>query len=167
MQSWVDMRMNAAAIHLVLDPDWQDNINPNDVNRPPADDQLVAVFPGILVIHTGTMHGPVRVGLELTDAEPPVTDGEWEEVVEVSFTTSSPVYVSDAFGVVAWDLPEIPGHDDGTSYRLRVNTQGRRAGLEASRFGVAAEAFETILLQVWPAPEEPKRILRAGEPLPI
>lgn len=96
---------------------------------------------------------PVRI--VLLDAPPPIEDGQWEDIVEVSITLPEKheMVWSDWWGH-AGPVGLPPG-----SYRLRVNAKGRDEG-HAGEF--AEGMVDDYLLQFWPAPWQPDAILRTG-----
>jgi hypothetical protein len=96
-------------------------------------------------LHTGEL--PVRV--EVHDHEPGV-DPVWQEVEEVPFTPAGPDVVLALWDGVAFPL-ELEEHD----YRVRFSG----FGFDNETDGVV-DPPERYLVQFWPAPPAPDRVLR-------
>lgn len=107
-----------------------------------------ACVPGYLQLQVGTHTGWVPFRLELHDAEP-TPDPVWEEVVEVSFTALSEQ--ASLTGLMG-DPHEftMPRGD----YRVRYCVRGFE---EADQ---AEETPDSYLLQFWPGPPTPGRIVK-------
>jgi hypothetical protein len=96
-----------------------------------------AASAGALFLVTGIATGPAEFTLELHDVEPPGSD-DWPEVVEASFTpASSNVILVQWGGERHWSLDLEP-----VAYRVRYSSGDR------------------YLLQFWPAPAAPDRVVR-------
>ncbi|TCC44762.1 hypothetical protein E0H75_34580 [Kribbella capetownensis] len=114
-----------------------------------------AAVPGALFLITGLHTGDVGFSTELHDSEPPVDD-TWEEIVEASFT---PVGATTA--LVGWagewqeplDLAE-------TDYRVRYCGIGMDSGHETDNTLDGEPLVDHYLLQFWPAPPEPDRVIK-------
>jgi hypothetical protein len=104
--------------------------------------------PGLLFLMTGTHTGDVGFRVELHDQEPPL-DEQWEEVVEAALLA-----VEGEAGLAEWagsdwhPLPMPPG-----DYRVRYSACGMDEGHQN-------EEGDRYLLQLWPAPPAPDRIIR-------
>jgi hypothetical protein len=108
-----------------------------------------AAEPGALVFTTGLHSGEVPLLIEEYAAAPEAVGDEWGEVVEASFTPSEPeVLVIDELGGVAIELG--PG-----TYRVRYCAIGFD-----NEDRVVDEPPERYLMQFWPAPAAPDRIVR-------
>jgi hypothetical protein len=114
-----------------------------------------AAIPGALWLSTGLHTGNVGFTVEVHDQAPPL-DEVWEDVVEVSFR---PVSGSTALvqwaGEASWEL-----HLEETDYRVRYCAKGMD---EASRQDTRSDdepQLDCYLLQFWPAPPAPDRVLR-------
>ncbi|WP_211244011.1 hypothetical protein [Actinospica robiniae] len=110
--------------------------------------------PGALWLVTGLHTGNVGFTVEVHD-QPPLLDPAWEEAVEVSFRPASgrSLLVQWA-GSAAWEL----GLDE-IDYRVRYCAQGMEgARLKDTR--THGPQLDRYLLQFWPAPPEPERLLR-------
>lgn len=112
--------------------------------------------PDGVYVHLARRSGGSHVQVVLSSAAPPLADGPWEDVVEVSLTIPSEigVRVTSWAGESSWPL-ELPAG----SYRLRVSARGRDAGA-ADEF--VDQVVDHYLLQLWPSPPEPDAIIRVG-----
>ena len=116
---------------------------------------LQAAEPGLLQMSTGLHTGMVPVRVELLDVEPAV-DEAWEEVVEASFTTTVATLQLAEFQD-AQELPPLPA--EGT-FRARYSAIGMDAASRADTRMDDEPALDRYLLQLWPAPAAPDRVLR-------
>ena len=107
-----------------------------------------AAVKGCLALITGTHTGWLPFRVELHTGAPAVEDS-WEEVVEVSFTPQSDeVHLAGLDGdVFELDLPR-------GDYRVRYCVRGM------GRADSTDEAPDPHLLQFWPAPAAPGRIVK-------
>ncbi|ALE81368.1 hypothetical protein WY02_26725 [Pseudonocardia sp. AL041005-10] len=111
---------------------------------------------GQLVLITGLHTGNVPVTVELHDTAPPVPDAP--DVVEVSFPiTRGPVGLFSGFVDDHADLGLPPGF-----YRVRYSADGMDAARAMDCRIDDASALDDYLLQFWPAPAEPDRVVRTG-----
>ncbi|MEV5357744.1 hypothetical protein [Streptomyces sp. NPDC052693] len=114
-----------------------------------------AAVPGALWLRTALHTGDVGFTVEVHDQAPPL-DSAWEDVVEVSFRPVSPdSSLVEWAGQASWplDLAE-------TDYRVRYCAQGMdRAHRQDTRLEEEPR-LDRYLLQFWPAPPEPDRVLR-------
>ncbi len=135
---------------------------------PPDDGDLRAAFagqrnglcgaavPGRLWLITGLHTGVVACTVELHGEVPPV-GGQWEEVVEASFTPSTlPVTLT---GCMANDSAEFV-LGPGIGYRVRYCASGMDAGKAADVRRADEPEIDRYLLQFWPAPPRPDEVLR-------
>ena len=114
-----------------------------------------AATPGALWLNTGLHTGDVGFTVEVCDQAPPL-DPVWEDVVEVSFRPASArsALVQWA-GEDSWDLDL-----EETDYRVRYCARGMdRASEEDTRLGDEPQ-LDRYLLQFWPAPPEPARVVK-------
>ncbi|KRA79913.1 hypothetical protein ASE09_17345 [Streptomyces sp. Root66D1] len=113
-----------------------------------------AAVPGFLWLLTGSSDGRVGFTVEVHD-HAPALDSRWEEVVEVSYRP-----VSAHTELVQWAWEARWGLDlEETGYRVRYCALGMDPQHPVpDREGAARE--ERYLLQLWPAPPEPDRIVR-------
>ncbi|WP_212009286.1 hypothetical protein [Catenulispora pinistramenti] len=113
-----------------------------------------AALPGTIFLITGLHTGRVAFTVELHDAEP-APGGEWEEIVEASFRPLGATYLSSWGGEPSWllDLPD-------TGYRVRYNATGMDAAREADAELDDEPCVDRYLLQFWPAPPSPDRVVR-------
>ncbi|MFF7649954.1 hypothetical protein ACFZCY_08850 [Streptomyces sp. NPDC007983] len=114
-----------------------------------------AAVPGVLWLTTGLHTGNVGFVVEVHDEAPPL-DPVWEDVVEVSFRpvserTSLVQWAAEA----AWDLNLAP-----TDYRVRYCARGMDEGRELDTRVAGEPPADSYLLQFWPAPPRPDRVVR-------
>lgn len=114
-----------------------------------------AADPHGVYVNLARLSGGSSVRIVICDVAPPLPEGEWEDVVEVSTT------VPDGADVRWWAWAAEDGGPltipPGT-YRLRVSAMGRDAG-EDSEF--VDGIVDTYLLQLWIAPSAPDEIIRS------
>lgn len=112
--------------------------------------------PGMLQCTTGLHTGPVPVTVDLLDTAPDGVDTGWEDVVEVSLTTTTPHVV-----LYDWDHQqpvELP-LGQGT-FRVRYHATGMDTGRDADVRRPGEPVLDRYLLQFWPAPPGPDAVLR-------
>ncbi|MHB9755458.1 hypothetical protein ACYBSK_13905 [Streptomyces sp. BYX5S] len=113
-----------------------------------------AAVPGFLFLVTGLHTGHVGFSVEVHAREPALAPG-WEDVVEVSFRPASPrTFLTEWGGEDAWEL----GLDE-VDHRVRYCASGMDAGRALDTRGDGPRA-DRYLLQFWPAPAEPDRVVR-------
>ncbi|MET8947212.1 hypothetical protein ABZX30_27555 [Streptomyces sp. NPDC004542] len=114
-----------------------------------------AAVPGALWLSTGLHTGRVGFVVEVHDV-PPAVDPDWEEVVEVSFRplTERTSLVQWA-GEAAWDLDLTR-----TDHRVRYCARGMDRGRERDTRVHGEPQADSYLLQFWPAPPRPDRVIR-------
>ncbi|MDG9710856.1 hypothetical protein [Streptomyces sp. DH10] len=114
-----------------------------------------AATPGALWLNTGLHTGDVGFTVEVHEQAPPL-DPAWEDVVEVSFR---PVSADSALvewgGGASWQL----GLEE-TDYRVRYCAQGMDRASERDVRLDGEPPLDCYLLQFWPAPPEPDRVLK-------
>lgn len=140
----IDVSYSAASITTDDDVDRRD---PEGSWADESNGLCGAGVPGVLDLVTGTHTGVVPFRIELHSTEPAL-DPTWEEVVEVSFATRSDrAFLAGLMGQeFAFPLPR-------GDYRVRYC---------AHAFGAAThsdEVRDSYLLQFWPAPPAPGRIV--------
>ncbi|MFD4656939.1 hypothetical protein ACFWP2_15085 [Kitasatospora sp. NPDC058444] len=114
-----------------------------------------AAVPGALWLTTGLHTGSVGFTVEVHEQAPPV-DQDWEDVVEISFrpATDRSLLVEWAGGTVReLDLAE-------TDYRVRYCARGIDEGHRRDTGTPDEPQADRYLLQFWPAPPAPDRVLR-------
>jgi len=112
-----------------------------------------AAVPGLLQLTVGTHTGWVPFRVELHAGAPQIED-DWEEVVEVSFRPTR-----KGVGLL--------GLDDETPHRLALPRGDYRVRYSVRGIDEADHTEETpdaYLLQFWPAPPAPDRIVRRTSP---
>ncbi|MEU8653577.1 hypothetical protein [Streptomyces sp. NPDC048737] len=114
-----------------------------------------AAVPGALWLSTGLHTGDVGFVVEVHDV-PPALDPDWEEVVEVSFRpVSERTSLVQWAGEAAWDLDLTR-----TDYRVRYCARGMDEGRERDTRVSGEPQADSYLLQFWPAPPRPDRVIR-------
>ncbi|HEX8005451.1 MAG TPA: hypothetical protein VF482_03390 [Trebonia sp.] len=113
-----------------------------------------AAMPGILYLITGLHTGQVGFTVELHDAPPPIDDS-WQEIVEASFRPMGKAGLAGWGGHGYWplDLAEA-------SYRVRYCGTGMDAARELDTRMEEDPEADRYLLQFWPAPPEPDRVIK-------
>ena len=128
-----------------------ESIDRSDLDAPWADESnglCGAGIPGVLELQVGTHTGWVPFLIELHEFEPALPS-HWEDVVEVSFST-------------ACDEAYMMGLGGDSEYRFALSHGEYRVRYCARGFDEAHhsdEAEDSYLLQFWPAPPAPARIL--------
>ncbi|MFJ3554002.1 hypothetical protein [Streptomyces sp. NPDC090114] len=113
-----------------------------------------AAVPGALWLSTGLHTGNVGFTVEVHDQAPPL-DPSWEEAVEVSFRP-----LSDDSSLVQWAGEAAwPLDLEETDYRVRYCAKGMEAGHREDTRLSEEPPLDEYLLQFWPAPPAPDRIL--------
>jgi hypothetical protein len=114
-----------------------------------------AATPGALWLSTGLHTGDVGFTVEVREQAPPL-DPAWEDVVEVSFR---PVSADSALvewaGEDSWQLDL-----EETDYRVRYCAKGMDQASERDTRMDGEPQLDCYLLQFWPAPPEPDRVLK-------
>ncbi|GGZ49978.1 hypothetical protein [Streptomyces bluensis] len=114
-----------------------------------------AAFPGVLWLITGLHTGSVGFIVEVHDEAPPL-EPVWEDVVEVSFCpVSERTNLVQWAGEAAWDLDLAR-----TDYRVRYCARGMDEGRALDTRGAGQPQADSYLLQFWPAPPRPDRVVR-------
>jgi hypothetical protein len=116
-----------------------------------------AADPGLLFLITGLHTGEVAFAVELHDEPPPVDDG-WEDVVEVSFRP-----MGGEASLIGWagEWTQPLGLAEA-DYRVRYCGTGMDEGCSMDTRMPDDQVVERHLLQFWPAPPAPDRIVRQG-----
>lgn len=114
-----------------------------------------AATPGFLWLNTGLHTGDVGFTVEVRDQAPPL-DPKWEDVVEVSFRPASErTALVQWAGEDSWDLDL-----EETDHRVRYCAQGMDRAGETDTRSADEPQLDRYLLQFWPAPPEPDRVLK-------
>ncbi|MDH6624248.1 hypothetical protein M2271_002050 [Streptomyces sp. LBL] len=111
---------------------------------------------GALMLLTGLRIGGVGFTAELHDS-PPALDETWEEIVEVPFRPASEeTRLVQWNGQSSWELGlEV------RDYRVRYSATGMADGHSKNvREDDEPQTDDRYLLQFWPAPSEPARLLK-------
>ncbi|MFJ9411300.1 hypothetical protein [Streptomyces sp. NPDC101393] len=114
-----------------------------------------AAVPGALWLTTGLHTGDVGFTVEVHGQAPPL-ETAWEDVVEASFRPGSAGSALVLWaGEVSWEL----GLEE-TDYRVRYCAKGMdQASQQETRLDHEPQ-LDCYLLQFWPAPPAPDRVLR-------
>lgn len=123
--------------------------------RRQANGLVGGAVPGVLSLVTGLHTGGVPLRIEWFDSVPPSASQTFQDVVEVSFEPTQT-------GLSVWTFQEhypftIP---KASPLRARYCVAGMDAGNDMDT-RIDTAPVEWALLQLWPAPAEPDRILRA------
>ncbi|MFF8911503.1 hypothetical protein [Streptomyces olivaceoviridis] len=114
-----------------------------------------AAVPGVLWLITGLHTGNVGFTVEVHD-HAPALDPAWEDVVEVSFRpVSEHTSLVQWAGEAAWDLGLAR-----TDHRVRYCARGMDEGRELDTRVAGEPQADSYLLQFWPAPPGPDRVVR-------
>lgn len=113
-----------------------------------------AAEPGMLYLITGLHTGNVGFAVEVHD-EPPPLDDAWEDVVEASFHPAGDTFLVAWAGEQAWSLGLDP-----IDYRVRYCGTGLDAARQLDTRLDDEPQLDRYLLQFWPAPPEPDRVVR-------
>ncbi|MFH9008446.1 hypothetical protein ACH4E5_35065 [Streptomyces afghaniensis] len=114
-----------------------------------------AATAGALWLNTGLHTGSVGFTVEVHEKAPPL-DPAWEDVVEVSFRPAS----ADS-ALVEWGGGDSWQLDlEETDYRVRYCARGMDQASERDTRTDGEPRLDCYLLQFWPAPPEPDRVLK-------
>lgn len=110
--------------------------------------------PGMVFLITGTHTGDIPVRIELLTARPEL--GDWQEVVEVSFTPTGPTV-----GLYGWaEGASVIFTLADSSYRLRWSASGMDEGKAQDVADENHPAPDHYLISLWPAAPSPDAVLR-------
>jgi len=125
----------------------------NTLVRIEADAAELGIF-----VDTGHQYGPFSITTRELSVEPSI-EPEWEDVVEFSATTDHSLEISEPENrYPSVTLVESPG-----TYRIRVSARGRR--LSSNEFDSGDEPIEWYLIEAWPTPTAPGRVVRLTSPV--
>lgn len=120
---------------------------------------LVQVTDGVTIVLTGIHTGDVDVTVTLHEAEPALDSGGWQECVEISaHSASGDLMVRGLMDDLDEELPVLSFSGPG-DYRLRVHARGRDTAVDLA----PDEVTEWYLVQAWPAPVQPARVLSQSD----
>ncbi|WP_199547043.1 hypothetical protein, partial [Streptomyces sp. N35] len=116
-----------------------------------------AAVPGYLIMTTGLHTGRVGLKVEVHEAEPPLVEEPWEEIVEASFRP-----VSSDTAIFPWgdgrlcslDLPLVDHRVRYCGLGMELSWDDETAVLEGG------PPVDHYLLQFWPAPPAPDRVIK-------
>ncbi|MGW3167874.1 hypothetical protein ACWC9Q_34785 [Streptomyces sp. NPDC001142] len=120
---------------------------------------LIAVTRNAAGIHTGIKKGTVHLEAQLFDTEPALDTGDWDEVIDTTFTSTTGHALIGSYEH-ALDL-NIAHQGPGT-YRLRLHARGRdfQPGTSRRRNSKPTEYY---LFHIWPAPAAPETVHKATD----
>jgi hypothetical protein len=113
-----------------------------------------AAVPGFLFLITGLHTGRIGFSVELLDV-PPELDAGWEDVVEASFRPQGDTALVGWGGQGRWPL-DLAGRD----YRVRYSAARMDQAREQDTRLDDQPEIDRYLLQLWPAPPEPDRVVK-------
>ncbi len=120
-----------------------------------------AAVAGSVVLTTGLQTGDVGLRVLIHDSEPPAPDPTWEDVVEFPFTaTGATVELVDFEGDVVCVIPLDTG-----DFRARCSATGMDEGHALDTTEEDEISPDHYLLEFWPHPTEPDRVLRTASAL--
>ncbi|KUN59268.1 hypothetical protein AQJ54_40130 [Streptomyces griseorubiginosus] len=117
-----------------------------------------AAWQGTLWLVTGLFYGRVGFRVEVHDERPDVDEG-WEEIVEAPYRPVGSASLVEWGGGNSWDL----GLAD-TDYRVRYSASGMDRAADAHSRGDDEPMIDRYLLQFWPCPPEPDRVVKQTSP---
>ncbi|GAA4965738.1 hypothetical protein GCM10023205_32660 [Yinghuangia aomiensis] len=114
-----------------------------------------AAEPGHLHLMTGMHTGHIRLTIEIHDTAPALDD-HWEDIVEASFTPETATVCLNQWGGGTPCEFALAA----TTYRVRYCATGMDAGNDMNVVLDGEPHVDSYLLQFWPAPERPDRVLK-------
>ncbi|MGI5127476.1 hypothetical protein ACQEVB_11760 [Pseudonocardia sp. CA-107938] len=147
----------AAEYHmfLAIDPDHYDGDVADITNG------LVGASADGVFVTTGVQMGPVSCEVSVRAEAPPDPTPEemreWDEIVDVSFTSATGNLVVDAVDSETPVLPNLCGRGPGT-YRVRVHARGRDSHAKDILDLGIEDVPEHYRLITWPSPVSPDTV---------
>ncbi|MEU8484441.1 hypothetical protein [Streptomyces sp. NPDC048641] len=146
-------------LYVTSDPGPDSGGGPHETMAGQTQGLVGAALPGFLYLSTGLHTGRIPFTVEVHESVPALdgTYDAWEEIVEVSFTPAGDDVSLDLWGGDGY----FPLGLDRVCHRVRYCG----SGLDESRNAEAVDldlagSLERHLLQFWPAPHAPDRLLR-------
>jgi hypothetical protein len=141
---------------------WQIYVESGDMGVPDLEGAFVgqangmcgAAVPYGLFLITGSHTGAVGFRVERHEAPPRLDEG-WEDVVEVSFRPAR-----TEVALLDWDGQSYPLDLEPTDYRVRYCASGMDEAREHDTRREDEPMLDRYLLQFWPAPPAPDRVLK-------
>jgi hypothetical protein len=141
---------------------WQIYVESGDIGVPDLEGAFVGQANGIcgaavpygLFLITGSHTGAIGFRVELHEV-PPWLDETWEDVVEVSFRPAT-----TEVALLDWDGQSYPLDLEPTDYRVRYCASGMDEAREHDTRREDEPMLDRYLLQFWPAPPAPDRVLK-------
>ena len=141
---------------------WQIYVESGDIGVPGLEGAFAGQVNGIcgaavpygLFLITGSHTGAVGFRVELHEAPPRLDEG-WEDVVEVSFRPATA-----EVALLDWDGQSYPIDLEPTDYRVRYCASGMDEAREHDTRRGDEPMLDRYLLQFWPAPPAPDRVLK-------
>ncbi|MFF8655885.1 hypothetical protein [Streptomyces huasconensis] len=116
-----------------------------------------AAVPGYLFLTSGLHTGPIGCTVELHGTEPePEPDESWEEITEVSFRPVTPEVSLELWAGEG----SFPLALDMVDHRVRHCVSGMSEAVERELECLDGLVIERHLLQFWPAPPAPDRLIK-------
>ncbi|MFG2523651.1 hypothetical protein [Streptomyces sp. NPDC048527] len=146
-------------LYVASDPGRDSGGGPHETMAGQTQGLAGAALPGFLYLPTGLHTGHIPFTVEVHESAPAL-DGSydaWEEIVEVSFTP-----VGDDVSLDLWGGDgSFPLGLDRVCHRVRYCGSGLDESRNAETVDLdLAGSLERHLLQLWPAPHAPDRLLR-------
>src|SRR5262249_37077489 len=119
---------------------------------------VIYVADGVSGVLPGTFDGPVRLTLAIGAGPFEASLDDWDDVVEISqHTVAGTVSIRELFGGERADFGLVETTPQSW-IRVRVHVRGRDVAAELST--VPEKPVERHRIEIWPADEEPARILK-------
>ncbi|MBY6540296.1 hypothetical protein HQ325_16605 [Rhodococcus sp. BP-349] len=123
---------------------------------------LGATQPGLLIVRTGILMGPVELEIQVYTSTPPLDSGPWEDVEELTMETLTGVFtVFDTNGPPSNDFAPVRFGAPSEAVRVRVSSAGRDERSQE----IVDEVKERYLIEVWPGnlDEQPTVLRHSSE----
>ncbi|MEU7582486.1 hypothetical protein AB0B50_33435 [Streptomyces sp. NPDC041068] len=142
-------------LYVESDPDAMAAWGFHDARAGQANGLCGAAVPGFLYLVTALHTGEVDFTVEVHE-ELPFPEDHWEEIVEVSFRPAGPETVLALWG----GMGSFPLGLDEIDYRVRYCGSRLDEAVEREQEITECPGIEEHLLQFWPAPPAPDRLVK-------